>query len=234
LHPSQIHVLCLFVSDTAPLTPPERFNRLIEALFDDIRTRATHPWGRLALVELVLIKLIWRRLRRMNRRFADIVAAFRAGTLAHVDSEPRRVSRPSGSPRGSAPWRRFGWVIYAVSYFVWSRHYELEELLEDPEMALLVAGAPQLGRELRPLCRMLAVKPPEWLRPKRRVPRHVPEPPPPPAPDWLLAEPGAELRADGSVWMRLGSSTHWRPGCGVTLEQAQRIDHPVKIWPRDE
>jgi hypothetical protein len=109
-------------------------------------------------------------------------------------------------------------VIYAVSYFVWNRHYELEELLEDPEMASLVAGAPRLGRELRPLCRMLAVKPPEWLRLPRRAPRRVE--PPPPAPDWLLAEPGAELRSDGSVWMRLGSSTHWRPGCGVTLEQA--------------
>ena len=56
----------------------------------------------------------------------------------------------------------------------------------------------------------------------------------PPAPEWLVNEPGAELRADGTVWMRLGASTKWRPGCGVTLEEARKFDYPVRIWPRAE
>ena len=56
----------------------------------------------------------------------------------------------------------------------------------------------------------------------------------PPAPDWLVNEPGAMLRADGSVWMRMGASTHWRPGHPGTLEEAQKFDPPVRIWPRRE
>jgi hypothetical protein len=229
------------MSATASNTLTDRFNSLMEGLFTDITTRAANPWFPLAVVELALIKLIWRRLRRMSRRFAAIMAELRAGGLAagrlaagpvpEAGSEARRpaAARSSGPQE---PWRCFGWVIHAVSWFVWNRHYELEEMLEDPETAAKVAEAPQLGRVLRPLCRMLAVKPPDWLRlPRRARPPVVKFPP---APDWLVNEPGAELRADGSVWMRLGASNHWRPGFGQTLEEAQKFDPPVRIWPRED
>jgi hypothetical protein len=240
LNSSPTRVLVPFVNDTARLSPPERFNSLIEGLFSDVATRAANPWFSLALVELVLIKLIWRRLRRMSRRFAAIMVRFRAGTLPQAGTLPEAGSAPrnpaaaptAGSPRPHEPWRPLGWVIHAVSWFVWVRHYELEEMLEDPETAAQVAGAPQLGRVLRPLCRMLAVKPPAWLRLPRRARRGVVEHPP--APDWLVNEPGAELRADGSVWMRVGASTLWKPGCGQTLEEAQKFDKPVRIWPRED
>ena len=219
---------------TPTLSPADRFTRIVEGLFADITTRATNPWFPLAVVELALIKLIWRRLRRMSRRFAAIMAQLRAGTLPEAGSAPERpaAARPAGSPRSREPWRCFGWVIYAVSWFVWNRHYELEEMLEDPETATQVAAAPQLGSVLRPMCQMLAVKPPAWLRLPRRARRVVERFPP--APDWLVNAPGAELRADGTVWMRLGASTHWRPGCGQTLEEAQKFDPPVRIWPRDD
>jgi hypothetical protein len=221
------------VADTARLSPPDLFTSLIEGLFADITARVINPWGRLTPVEWLVIKLIWRRLRRMSRRFATILAQLRAGTLppmpvrTRLAADPRR-DRPSDGPRLS---QRLGWVIYAVSYFVWMRHYELQELLEDPETQTLVADAPQFGSVLRPLCRMLKVKPPAWLR-RPRTPR--PAATIPPAPDWLLNEPGAQLRPDGSVWMHLGSSTHWRPGSGQTLEQAQKLDPPIRIWPRAE
>jgi hypothetical protein len=229
---------------TPALSPSERFNCLIEGLFDDIATRAANGWFPLAPVELVLIKLIWRRLRGMSRRFAAILARFHAGTLAQAGpqagtlpeagSAPRSpaAARPDGLPRPQEPSRRFGWVIHAVSWFVMVRHYELEEMLEDPETAAQVAAAPQFGRVLRPLCRMLAVKPPAWLRLPRRARRCVVQHPP--APDWLVNEPGAELRADGSIWMRLGASTRWKPGLGQTLEEAQKFDQPVRIWPRED
>jgi hypothetical protein len=196
---------------------------------------------------MALIRLIWRRLRRMNQRFAEIVAQFRAGTLPAVrsrlgeggaqagpeaDSAPAEpaAARAASPARPQLPSQRSGWVIYAISWFVWNRHYELEEMLEDPEVVQLVVDAPQLGSVLRALCRMLAVKLPAWLRlprkPRRRVVKTVP-----PAPEWLLAEPGAELRADGTVWMRLGASTKWRPGGPETLEEMQKFDRPVQIWP---
>ena len=216
---------------TPTLNPADRFTRIVEGLFADITTRAANPWFPLAVVELALIKLIWRRLRRMSRRFAAILARFHAGTLPEAGSEARRpaAARSSGPHE---PWRHFGWVIHAVSWFVWVRHYELEEMLDDPETAAQVADAPQLGSVLRPMCRMLAVKPPAWLRlPRRARPSVVKFPP---APDWLVNEPGALVRADGSVWMRLGASNHWRPGFGQTLEEAQKFDPPVRIWPRDD
>ena len=218
------------MSDTARLSPPDLFTSLIEGLFADITARVTNPWGRLTAVEWLLIKLIWRQLRRMSRRFATILAQLRAGTLPPLsDSAPHAAAadRPAAPPR---PSRRAGWVIHAISYFVWMRHYELQELLDDPETQALVADAPQLGSVLRSLCRMLKVKPPAWLR-RPRAPRSAATIPP--APDWLLDEPRALLRPDGSVWMHLGSSTHWRPGSGQTLQQAQKLDPPRRIWPRE-
>ena len=115
------------------------------------------------------------------------------------------------------------------------RHYELEEFLEDPEMVAQVAAAPQLGRELRPLCRKLAVKPPAWLRLPRRPRKPRPRRPKfPPAPDFLVNAPGAMLRPDGSIWMHFGASTKWRPGFGIgrTIEEARKFDPPRRIWPR--
>ena len=241
LHVSPICVLTLFVPDIARPSPPDLFNSLIEGLFSDITTVATNPWTPPLLGELLVIKLIWRRLRRMSRQFAAIMAQLRAGTLPPMpESAPDRAPRPASEDplapdrpaRLPRPSQRFGWVIYAISYFVWMRHYELQEMLEEPETQTLVADAPQFGRVLRPLCRMLKVKPPTWLQPPRRVRPLVEKFPP--APDWLVAEPGAVLHPDGSVWMRLGSSTHWKPGSGLTLEEAQKLDWPRRIWPRDE
>ena len=51
---------------------------------------------------------------------------------------------------------------------------QLQALLGDPEMAALIAAAPrQMGRVLRPLCRMLGIAPPPGLhvsppQPRRR------------------------------------------------------------------
>jgi hypothetical protein len=243
LHLSANCVLCLFVSETVRLSPFERFNCLMEGLFDDVRTRATNPWIPPVAVEMVLLKLIWRRLRRMSRRFAAIMARYQAGTLVPVeaapDSVPNRAAadpvvedRPAGSPRPKGPSQRMGWVIYAVSWFVNVRHFELKEMLEDPAMVTQVAEAPELGGVLRPLCRMLMVKQPAWLRLPRK-PRPVVEKFPP-APDYVLAEPGAELRPDGTVWLRMGASRFWKPGHSSweTLEEALKYDYPVKIWPR--
>jgi hypothetical protein len=81
----------------------------------------------------------------------------------------------------------------------------LETLLKDPEMAALIAAAPQLGRLLRPLCRALgrdpgaAKLPPQPPRPKQpRKPR--PRRPKAPRPEsehrwgpyhWKCAKPPA-------------------------------------------
>jgi len=224
------------MTTTAGLSPTDRFNSLMEGLFTDVATEVPKSW-----IAIPVITLVWRRLRRMVRRFNTIMARFRAGALPAPDSAPAgaAVARPAAAPRpahGSRPLelpRRKGWVIQAISWFLLVRHYELEEMLDDPETAALVADAPQLGSVLRPMCRLMGVKKPAWLRLPRRARRRVVETIPS-APDWLVNEPGAQLRADGTVWMRLGASTKWRPGFGQTLEEAQKFDLPVKIWPRED
>jgi hypothetical protein len=230
------------VTATTRLSLPDLFTSLIEGLFKDVSAVPALAW--LGWVNIPVIKLLWRRLRRMSRLFASILAQLEAGTLPAPVSAPRRAapvvpapdrpaaaSQPPHGPYEPPPTGqpgRYGWVLQ-ITYATMIRRFDLIEMLDDPETAEIVAKAPQLGRVLRPLCQMLALKPPAWLRLPRRARRVVEHPP---APDWLVNEPGAELRADGSVWMRLGASTKWKPGFWQTLEEAQKFDKPVRIWPR--
>ncbi len=133
-------------------------------------------------------------------------------------------------------------------------------VLARPEFKELLAAAPlHFGRILRPLCRMLGVEVPIVLllaerERKAKVlaeramgpeavsaePVEVRAPRPrrvktyPPAPDFILELPNTVLRPDGSVWLHQGSSTHWKPGCGETLEEARKFDPPQRVWPREE
>ena len=178
------------------------------------------------------IKLFWLRFRNLKRRFAAIIAAYQAGTLpapaATASSPPAKPRRPPTSRLEGLPTYR-GWVPEQIG-FTMIPGYELEKLVEDPELAALVAAQPELGSVLRPLCHMLAVRMPPWLRLPRRPRRPVVNLYPPPAS--LLAEPGAMLRADGSIWMRLGASTHKSLGLWESREEVEKFDPPVKIWPR--
>jgi hypothetical protein len=207
---------------------PDRFICLMEGLMNDVHLEVCWGW-----VPIPLIKLLWRRLRRMKHRFASIMARLEAGTLPPPGSarRPRSPDKPSRQPRSPGLPHRYGWLSMTIDR-AFLRSWDLEEILDDPEMAEKLADAPQLGSVLRPACRMLGIKPPPWLRLSRRKRRPIEKIPPPP--DWLVNEPGAELRADNSVWMRLGASSKWRPGHGETLEQARKLDQPVRIWPRPE
>jgi hypothetical protein len=223
---------------------PDRFTSLVEGLMSDVA--ACVVW---ASLPIPYIKLVWRRLRHLKVRFHSILDRYEAGTLPTPaclrEAEAASLRRRQGSGAGRtgtarppAPlplieWtQRFGWVSRSISR-AFLRSWDLEEILEDPEMEPAVEAAPQLGRVLRPLCQMLGVRQPAWLRRPRRPRRRVPKQHPP-APEWLVNEPGAILRPDGTVWMHLGSSTHWKPGSGRTLEEARKIDPPRRIWPRQD
>ena len=120
-----------------------------------------------------LIVLVWTRLRRLSLRFASLAAAVREGRLAGAAARGRADPRPALAPRAPQPHRLpsgFGWLIRFVpeapAYGSLVQHW-----LEDPELATLLAEAPQAGRILRPLCRMLGVEPGPALRAARREPR---------------------------------------------------------------
>ena len=139
-----------------PRTPHERFAAIIDLLCRTVAARIAG--GRLAGP---LILLIWRRLSRMGVRFAAIAARHEAGTLPAPRRRPRapRPARPRPPPllpRGVA------WLLRLVPEAAGGAS-QLQHLLADAEMAALIAAAPQAGRILRPLCRMLGLRPPAVL-----------------------------------------------------------------------
>jgi hypothetical protein len=203
------------MTPTASLSLPDRFSDLIGGLFEDVAAAAPLGW-----VAIPLIKLLWRRLRRMSRLFASVMARFRAGTLPAPGGARRRpapacpaaASDPSHGPRPLDQPRRFGWVLQ-MTYAAMVRRFDLVEMLDDPETAAIVAVAPQLGRVLRPLCRMLALKPPAWLR----LPRCRASRPPPPRPTIIRLGAGDLWRGPDSLW--------------PTREEAQKFDAKILVWP---
>jgi hypothetical protein len=106
-----------------------------------------------------LIRLLWDRLGRLGQRFAKVVAQLEAGTL-RPPAPPRE--RPAGArPERPSPALRlpngFAWLVRIAGWEAAGRGSQLQYLLRDPEMAALIAAAPQLVRLLRPLCRMLGI-----------------------------------------------------------------------------
>jgi len=80
--------------------------------------------------------------------------------------------------------RVLGWLHRTLPVSAATLGSGVEAMLwNDPETRAFVAACPQAGRILRPLCRMAAVKAPEWLAlPKRvRVRKAYPSPRPSPS-----------------------------------------------------
>ena len=174
---------------TPPPAPAERFARVIAGLCAAVAARIGGPAG--PGLPGPLIVLIWTRLQRMAARVTRLAAHVQAGTLP----PPRRraVPRRTVSPPYTRLPRSFAWLVRHVPAAA-SGATQLQELLADPEMAALIEAAPQIGRVLRPLCRMLGVDPPPVLRrpppaaaavrpaPPQEPPRSRPSRPPRPAP----------------------------------------------------
>jgi hypothetical protein len=144
-----------------------------------------------------LVALIWNYLGGIINRFAAIVAKIRAGTLP----KPRapRARKPLADSEANPPPKkprkknllpsRDAWLIRLMGWHVGNLGSQLGHLLQDPDMAALIAAAPQLGRMLRPLCRALGTnpgaaglppQPPKPMQPRKPRPRR-PRPPKPTA-----------------------------------------------------
>jgi hypothetical protein len=122
----------------ASLSLPDRFTCHMEGLMKDVEAQVVWGW-----TPILLIKLLWRRLRHIKARFASVMARFRAGTLPAPGSARRRSARPraAAEPPPLVLPRRVGWVLQTISGTL-IPGYELEKMVEDPELAALVAAAP--------------------------------------------------------------------------------------------
>ncbi len=143
-------------------TPAQRLALIIEGLR---RAVAAQIAGRRLAGPFII--LICSRLGRL----AGLAARVSAGTAG-----PRRRAasrQPSKRPRPTYQRlpRRFAWLLPLVPGEAAAYGSQLQHLLADPEMAALIAAAPQAGRILRPLCRMLGVRlPPSLRQPSLRQP----------------------------------------------------------------
>ena len=151
-------VLGSFVSaPLAPLdlSPPDLSQRLaliIGALRRIIAARA----GRDRAVAAIVL-VVWPYLHRLAARFEALARRVRAGgtAVATPRTRPGRLApprSPSCLPRGVA------WLIRLAPDAA-QLGGQVRCLLADPELASLLNAAPEAGRILRPLCRMLGILP---------------------------------------------------------------------------
>jgi hypothetical protein len=129
--------------------------------------------------------LIHAWLKRLVQRFAALIARVEAGTLRPPRPGRHRApaKNPPGKPRPRWP-QNFAWLIKMLPYEAACFGSQLQHQFSQPEMMALLEAAPQAGRLLRPLCRMLAVELPPALRLPPRPPRpRKPKPPRQPRPE---------------------------------------------------
>jgi len=194
-------------TQTAPRTPAEWLAAIVLRL--GLAVDGNSMWGRLARP---LALLILTRIRLINQRFTRIAASVREARY-----EFRIVKAPSrgtGKPRLANPLpSKFGWLLKLVPEAAGYRS-QLERLLRDPEMVALIEAAPKsLGRPLRSLCHMLALRPPELLAPPKRPRPPRKEPPTQkPRPEPLRPIGPPPTPPDAPAWMHMPPSrTRWLP-----------------------
>ena len=162
----------------------QRLTLVVQALRAAIAAHAARDRAAVAVAWLV-----WPYLNRLAHRFAALAARVQAGkgvvaptTRLRAAAEVPRLQaprpRPPGLPQG------FAWLARLAPSILPLRS-QVCHLLGDPELAALLAAAPQAGRILRPLCRMLGIEAgPEFPRALFAPP----DPPPSPAVALLASE----------------------------------------------
>jgi hypothetical protein len=142
-------------------TLADRFAWLIEGLCKAIGSDAHRR-----RMEAALAWAVWNRVRLLGERLVALAERARRGRLAarppsrvlQKEKEKRAAARSADALESRLP-REFGWLPETAQFAG-----VLAYLLRDPEMIALVEQAPRAGRLLRPLCRLLGVKAPEFLR----------------------------------------------------------------------
>ncbi len=191
-------VLSLFVSPPLPAPGPslsQRLTLVVQALRAAIAAHAARDRTAVAVAWLV-----WPYLNRLAARFAALTLRVQAGkgvvVVVPATSRPRAAPetphpRPPGLPQG------FAWLARLTPSILPLRS-QVCHLLGDPELAALLAAAPQAGRILRPLCRMLGIEAGPGFPPalfQRPDPPPGPSPDPPPSPALALPAPQAYASA---------------------------------------
>jgi hypothetical protein len=129
---------------------------------------------------------VWHRISLLARRFRSLscnprpIREGKPGAKAQTAPEPAEAPAPppqTGAKRSEIPGQK-GWLLqtFPGHHIPYVRGH-LIRFLEDPDLSLLHGENPRIGRVLRPLCHMLAIPLPAYLKLKRK-PRLKPAPKP--------------------------------------------------------
>lgn len=171
-----------------------------------------------------LIILIFDHLRRLARRFAALAARAQIGTLPAIRRRrARSATRPAASSRARSPLPSgFAWLGKLMPE-TQAYGMQLQQLvLNDPEVAALIAACPQAGRILRSILWMTAIRPvPAILRTSRPEAKAGRVPPLP-----LREERCPKISPSGGTPPATGMRTK------VQLETRSVLYRPSAHWPR--
>jgi hypothetical protein len=227
LDETEKYVFSLFVS-SAPPTPVRSLQETLRLIIIGGLCEAVARRISADRTAGPLILLIDARLRRLVARFTSLAARFQAGKL-----RPPRHRKPQPRPpreRQRLLPESFGWLIRFVPYQAACFGSQLQHQLSQPEMVALIEAAPQAGRILRPLCRMLAVP----LPPSLRLPPRPPKPRKPKPPRQPAAEPSCDTAPASGRKPRHppsrgedGTVYEWRRWRGIWMPEPVRPPKPA-------
>ncbi len=133
-----------------------------------------------ARFDLSLKRAIWHRISFLSVRFSALALNPRPPRprkpSAKPEPAPERKSPPAGAKKRKLPAQK-GWLLqtFPGHHIPYVRGH-LIRFLEDPDLSRLHAENPRIGRALRPLCHMLAIPLPDYLKLARKPRPPAPKP----------------------------------------------------------
>ena len=133
-----------------------------------------------ARFDLSLKRAIWHRISRLSLRFRALALNPRLRRArkpsAKPDPAPEPASQPRTAKRREIPAQK-GWLLQTFhGHHIPYVRGHLIRLLEDPDLSRLHSETPSIGRVLRPLCHMLAIPLPDYLKLARKPRPPAPKP----------------------------------------------------------
>ena len=177
--------------DTAsPTATPETVSASLRTILHGLLA-VLGGWG----LDAARAVILYRRIGEVAWRIEQMLRRFRAGKLWRVigrvgrqslrDCTEIEIDEGAIHKTNCTLPKRYGWLVKAGGHQAAGFGSQLQHLLAAPEMAELLAAAPQAVRLLRPLCRALAVELPcspatsgasRETTIRSRTPRPKPEP----------------------------------------------------------
>ncbi len=131
-----------------------------------------------ARFDLSLKWAVWHRISRFSHRFRSLAFNPRRTRKpsAKPDPAPERESPPTGAKKSKLPAQK-GWLLQTFpGHHIPYVRGQLMSFLQDPDMSRLHGENPSIGRVLRPLCHMLAIPLPDYLKLERKPRPPRPQP----------------------------------------------------------